>query len=134
MQLYKCNFFFLVSEDSEEWTCDDDDPVFGSPNETAHMSVLPRVCIRPFLYLVTKPECSAITCLQGVYVQSFRALNQSHATPAQGESLMRHDWKMFTGALPAGNIQEYTNCINHQNYSVSFTCSLSQLWKPISTT
>ncbi|XP_050994839.1 proteoglycan 4 isoform X2 [Labeo rohita] len=27
------------SEDSEEWTCDDDDPVFGSPNETAHMAL-----------------------------------------------------------------------------------------------
>ncbi|XP_073672783.1 uncharacterized protein [Garra rufa] len=27
------------SEDSEEWTCDDDDPVFGSPNETSHMAL-----------------------------------------------------------------------------------------------
>ncbi|XP_016353543.1 titin-like [Sinocyclocheilus anshuiensis] len=28
------------SEDSEEWTCDDDDdPLFGSPNETAHMAL-----------------------------------------------------------------------------------------------
>lgn len=26
-----------VSEDSEEWTADDDDPVFDSPNETSHM-------------------------------------------------------------------------------------------------
>lgn len=25
------------SEDSEEWTCEDDDPVFGSPDETAHV-------------------------------------------------------------------------------------------------
>uniref|UniRef100_A0A9J7ZLV1 SH3 domain-containing protein n=1 Tax=Cyprinus carpio carpio TaxID=630221 RepID=A0A9J7ZLV1_CYPCA len=27
------------SEDSEEWTYDDDDPVFGSSNETAHMAL-----------------------------------------------------------------------------------------------
>ncbi|XP_058612090.1 titin isoform X2 [Onychostoma macrolepis] len=60
------------SEDSEEWTCDDDDPVFGSANETAHI-----------------------------------ALNQSQATPAQGESLMRHHGKIFTGTLPTGNIKDY---------------------------
>ncbi|XP_016340107.1 proteoglycan 4-like isoform X1 [Sinocyclocheilus anshuiensis] len=27
------------SEDSDEWTCDDDDPVFGSANETAHIAL-----------------------------------------------------------------------------------------------
>ncbi len=58
LSFLSCIYLFeSVSEDSEEWTYYDDDPVFGSANETAHMWVLPHVYIRLLFYSVTKLDC-----------------------------------------------------------------------------
>lgn len=67
-----------------------------------------------------------------MYVQSFRGLNQSLATPAQGESLMmRHDGKMFTGNLTRNSKDRDQNF--GETVIIATECHLlghRYLWKP----
>lgn len=98
---------FSVSDDSEEWTYDDEDQAYGSSGQMAHLWVSPLilVCVWPCVTYQINLTVRLLYSLQEMYVQYFRGLNQRMATPTRGESwfVMRHDWNIFTGTAKTEN-------------------------------